>query len=75
MLGTVPILGPNSASAFGPVRPHRITSHPTSEIRCDHCARVAFEVVGNCLVVTERHDTQWHKTTISIEQLGLQWIK
>jgi len=62
-----------ASAVYNPLRVARIVSIPTSEVRCNHCARVAFEVVGNTIVVTSRHDNQWHKTTISIEALGLQW--
>jgi len=63
-----------SASGFEPLRLTRVVSVPTSEIRCNHCARVALEIKGNCLVVVSRHDGQYHKTVVSLEQLGLQWI-
>jgi hypothetical protein len=51
----------------------RFVSVPTSEVRCDHCARIAFEVVGNTIVVVTRHDQQYHKTVVSLDALGLQW--
>lgn len=50
-----------------------IVALPTSAVRCNHCARTVFEIVGNCIVLTERHDTQYHKTVISLDDLGLMW--
>ena len=64
---------PTASAVYNPLRVARIVSVPTSEVRCDHCARVAFEVVGNTIVVVTRHDNQWHKTVVSLEALGLQW--
>ena len=42
------------------------------EVRCEHCARTAFSIVENVLVVTHRHGTQWHKTVIGLQELGLK---
>lgn len=50
-----------------------IVAIPTSAVRCNHCARTVFEIVGNCIVLTERHDSQYHKTVISLDDLGLMW--
>ena len=42
-----------------------------SSIKCQHCRREVFSVVGECLVITQRHDSQYHKTVIPLSDLGL----
>ena len=49
----------------------KIIPSATSEIRCEHCARIALRLVGDCIVITHRHDSQPHKTVVSISSLGL----
>ena len=75
MIADVPIIGPNAASAFAPQRVTRIVSVPTSEVRCDHCARTVLELKGNVITITLRHGSDYHKTAISLEALGLTWAK
>lgn len=53
----------------------RITPTNTSSIECSHCHRTAFSIVGNTIVVVERHDSKYHKTVISLDDLGLTWQK
>ena len=64
---------PPGSAVYNPLRVARIVSVPTSEVRCDHCARVAFEVVGQTISIVHRHDNHYHRTVISLEALGLQW--
>lgn len=45
-----------------------------STIKCQHCRREVFSVVGECLVITQRHDSQYHKTVIPLSDLGLVHI-
>ena len=42
-----------------------------STIKCQHCRREVLSVVGECLVITQRHDSQYHKTVIPLSDLGL----
>ena len=42
-----------------------------STIKCQHCRREVLAVVGECLVITQRHDSQYHKTVIPLSDLGL----
>jgi hypothetical protein len=53
-------------------KPIRLMATPTSEIRCDHCARVSFSIVGDCIVSVGRHGSDYHKTVIPLAQLGLK---
>ena len=64
---------PTASAVYNPLRVARIVSVPTSEVRCDHCARVALEVIGNTLSVVHRHDGQYHRSVVSLEALGLYW--
>ena len=50
----------------------RLIATATSHIRCDECAREVFSIVGDCLVLTQRHGQQYHKTVFPLYQLGLQ---
>ena len=42
-----------------------------SSVKCQHCRREVFSVVGECLVITQRHDSQYHKTVVPLSDLGL----
>lgn len=42
-----------------------------SRVVCQHCERIAFNIIGDCLSITQRHDGQWHKTVISLGDIGL----
>ena len=52
----------------------RLYPTATSKVSCDYCERVAFEIIGNCISVVLRHNSQWHRTVIPLEQLGLARI-
>jgi hypothetical protein len=43
-------------------------------VRCEHCARKAFSIVGDCIVIDHRHDSQHHRSVISLAELGLKRI-
>lgn len=42
-----------------------------SIVKCQHCRRTVLSVVGDCIVITERHDSQPHKSVIPLSDLGL----
>jgi hypothetical protein len=43
-------------------------------VRCEHCARRAFSIVGEALVIDHRHDGAHHRSVISLAELGLKRI-
>jgi len=45
-----------------------------SRVECKHCHRKIFSVIGECLVVEERHDKQYHTSVLSLDELGLMRI-
>ena len=45
-----------------------------SRVECKHCHRKIFSVIGDCLVVEERHDKQYHTSVVSLGELGLMRI-
>ena len=45
-----------------------------SEILCSHCHRRVATIIGDCLVVTQRHDSQHHKTVVPLSTLGLMRV-
>ena len=42
-----------------------------SRILCEHCNRTVLTIKGDCLVITQRHDSQPHKSVIPLSDLGL----
>ena len=54
---------------------NRVVPSGGFEVRCEHCARTAFSIVGNCITVTERHGSQWHRTVVSLDELGLKRVE
>ena len=42
-----------------------------SRMTCEHCNRIVLSLKGDCLIVTEKHDKQWHKTVIPLSDMGL----
>ena len=45
-----------------------------SRVECKHCHRKIFSVIGDCLVVEERHDKQYHTSVVALKELGLTRI-
>lgn len=43
-------------------------------VRCEHCARKAFSIIGDCIVINHRHDSSNHQTVVSLAELGLKRI-
>lgn len=43
-------------------------------VRCEHCARKVFSIVGEALVIDHRHDGNHHRSVISLVELGLRRI-
>jgi len=48
-----------------------IVPSPGSQITCEHCNRIVLTLKGNCLVLIDKHDKQWHKSVIPLSDLGL----
>ena len=42
-----------------------------SRITCEHCNRVVLTLKGDCLIITDKHDKQWHKSVVPLSDLGL----
>lgn len=61
---------------FAGARPDsRIIPSGGKGVRCQHCARDAFSVLENTLIITHRHGSQYHQTVVSLAELGLQRIE
>lgn len=37
---------------------------------CSHCNKSSFAIINDCIVVIQRHDSQWHKTIMPLKDLG-----
>ena len=40
-----------------------------TDIKCSSCTYTAIKIIGNCLQVTVRHNSQYHTTTIAISEI------
>ena len=48
-----------------------IVPSPGSRMTCEHCNRIVLTLKGDCLILTDKHDKQWHKTVIPLSDMGL----
>ena len=55
-------------------QPIRLKYTPETQVECEHCRRIAFELVGECISILHRHDSQYHRSVIPLYKLGLKRI-
>jgi hypothetical protein len=69
--------GPTSLAEFlfpGSKLNDRVVPSGGFKVRCDYCAQTAFQIIGDAITVTHRHGSQYHRTVVSLEELGLMRI-
>lgn len=57
-----------AAQFFGSVV--EVKPHPGSAVLCNHCDAPSFRVINDCIVVVSRHHGNYHKTVVSLADLG-----
>lgn len=53
---------------------NRIVPSGGYPVRCEHCARKIFSIVGEAIVIHSKHGSDHHTTVVSLAELGLKRI-
>ena len=53
---------------------NRVVPSGGFSVRCDYCTHTVLNVIGDAIAINQRHGTKWHRTVVSLAELGLKRI-